>query len=142
MLRVALANDPQCAIAATDQGLFLEIAEECRAAYPAGVRLSFLCGRDAAERIAGWDYGRPGAFGEMLRKFDLLVAARRGEYQPAPEVRQAVERLPLPAEFEEVSSSAVRGRIARGEPWQHLVPPPIREMAERIYGRPESVLGR
>ena len=55
---------------------------ECREAYGADVRLSFLCGRDAAERIANWDYGRPGAFLEMLRQFDILVAARAGEYCP------------------------------------------------------------
>src|SRR5213080_4626078 len=47
--------------------IFVDIANECRAAYGAAVRLTFLCGRDAAERIAGWDYGAPSAFGEMLR---------------------------------------------------------------------------
>src|SRR5205807_9065689 len=53
--------------AATAGGLFVEIADACRAAYGSGVALTFLCGRDAAERIVNWDYGRPEAFREMLR---------------------------------------------------------------------------
>src|SRR6266568_5081761 len=56
MLRAAVAGEPRYSIAASRGGLFAEIAEECRAAYGRQVRLSFLCGRDAAERIAGWDY--------------------------------------------------------------------------------------
>src|SRR5579864_3801254 len=48
-------------IAASEGGLFSEIAQECREAY-GDIRLSFLCGRDAAERIASWDYGDPEAF--------------------------------------------------------------------------------
>ncbi len=30
--------------------------------------LSFICGRDAAERILHWDYGRPGVVEEMLAR--------------------------------------------------------------------------
>ena len=36
------------------------------------------------ERVAAWDYGRPGAWREMLQEFDLLVAPRGGEYLPEP----------------------------------------------------------
>src|ERR1051325_5057741 len=85
MLRAAVADNPAFSIATAEGGLFVEIARECRAAYGDGVTLSFLCGRDAAERIAGWDYGRPGAFPEMLREFELLVAPRSGAYDPPPE---------------------------------------------------------
>ncbi|SPE37395.1 Cytidylyltransferase [Candidatus Sulfopaludibacter sp. SbA6] len=134
MLRAALGGEPRCSIAASGGGLFVEIAEECRAAYGKDVRLSFLCGRDAAERIAGWDYGQPGEFAQMLRQFDLLVAARRGEYQPPAELQASIRRLPLVGEFEHVSASDVRARIARGEPWEHLVPPAIRDRARKIYG--------
>ena len=82
LLDMALAGQRRFSVAASEGGLFVEIAGECRAAYGADVRLSFLCGRDAAERIANWDYGRPEAFAEMLQQFDLLVAARSGEYFP------------------------------------------------------------
>src|SRR5580692_3813414 len=78
MLRAATPNEPAFSIGAADGGLFLEIAAECRQAYGEDVRLTFLCGRDAAERILNWDYGDPGAVMAMLRQFDLLVAARDG----------------------------------------------------------------
>ena len=83
---------------------------------------SFLCGRDAAERIVNWDYGRPGAFLEMLREFDLLVAARSGEYFPPQDLLASFCRLELNGAFDHVSASEVRSRIANGEPWEHLVP--------------------
>jgi nicotinic acid mononucleotide adenylyltransferase len=51
LLCLALASFPHFSIAASDRGLFLDIADECRAVYGATVRLTFLCGRDAAERI-------------------------------------------------------------------------------------------
>lgn len=134
MLRTAVANEPGFSVAASDRGLFMEIAEECRQAYGHRTRLTFLCGRDAAERIAGWDYGRPGAFPEMLRQFDLLVASRDGHYHPPPELKPFVRCLTLPGEFDEVSATEIRDRAARGGAWEHLVPPQIREAVRKIYG--------
>lgn len=132
MLRLATAEAPAFSVAASDGGLFLEIARECRDAYGASAKLSFLCGRDAAERIVGWDYGRPDAAAEMLREFDLLVAARDGAYDPPREHAGAVRALETPG-CDAISASEVRERIARGEPWEHLVPEPIREQVRRIY---------
>src|SRR5580692_13065109 len=83
MLRAAIADEPAFSIAAADGGLFVEIAAECREAYGKDVSLTFLCGRDAAERILNWDYGDPDAVEAMLRQFNLLVAARRGEFEIA-----------------------------------------------------------
>src|SRR5580704_2005722 len=40
-----------CSIASSDAGLFLDIARDCRTHYGAEVELSFVCGRDAAERV-------------------------------------------------------------------------------------------
>ena len=102
LLNVALEGNSRFSSAAGDAGLFVEIAAECREAYGADVRLSFLCGRDAAERIAGWDYGRPGAFLEMLKQFDLLVAARSGEYCPPPSLLSSFARLELNGAFDYV----------------------------------------
>ena len=95
--------------------------------------LDFVCGRDAAERIAGWDYGRADAFPEMLREVGLLVAARRGEFEPPEPLRAAIRRLESPEEFDDVSASEVRRRIARGETWEHLVPDEIVAMVRRVY---------
>ncbi len=133
MLLAGLAEYAGFSVAAVNRGLFAEIAEECRAAYGEETRLSFLCGRDAAERVAGWDYGRPNAFREMLRKFDLLVAARAGEYRPSPEFGDAVRPLLLPNDFSEVSATEVRLRIEQGGKWEHLVPAAIRDHVRRIY---------
>ncbi|HLK64877.1 MAG TPA: nicotinate-nicotinamide nucleotide adenylyltransferase [Bryobacteraceae bacterium] len=134
MLQSAIGDQPAFSIAASDRGLFVEIARECRDAYGREVELTFLCGRDAAERIAGWNYGHPGAFLEMLREFTLLVAARQGEYAPPSEYRHAVRHLQLCGDFDEVSGSDVRQRIARGEPWKHLVPVAIQREVAAIYG--------
>jgi nicotinate-nucleotide adenylyltransferase len=134
LLSAAAAEDHSFSIAAADGGLFVEIAEECRAAYGKDVAFTFLCGRDAAERIVNWDYGCSGALGEMLRQFDLLVAARGGEYEPPPEFRAAIRSVDLAGEFDHVSATAVRGMIARGESWEHLVPAAIRQRVREIYG--------
>ena len=133
LLNEALESDDGFSIGASDRGLFAEIARECREAYGSGTRLSFLCGRDAAERIAGWDYGKPQAFTEMLREFDLLVAARKGEYCPPADISSAIHRLELPEGFDHVSATEVRDRILRGQAWEHLVPKNLRERVREIY---------
>ena len=128
MLDAATRFKQRWSTAVADTGLFIEIAEECRDAYGKDTRLSFICGRDAAERIALWDYGRPGVFEEMLEAFDLLVAPRMGIWN-----HPAVRELSLDCDYDAVSATEVRERIARGEPWEHLVPESIRAMASRIY---------
>jgi nicotinate-nucleotide adenylyltransferase len=120
-------------IAVTEQGLLIDIARECRGEFGPDTRLYFLCGRDAAERVLGWDYGREGVVEEMLRDFELLVASRSGEFAPPPEFRKRIHLLDLAGAHDHVSSTEVRERIARGEPWQHLVPEGIVEQVRKIY---------
>ncbi len=131
LLLLAAAGTPAFSVAASDGGLFVEVARECREAYGEGVALSLLCGRDAAERIVGWDYGRPDAVAEMLQEFDLLVAGRNGSYAPPPEHAGAVRMIDVGCDA--VSATEVRDRIARGEAWEELVPAAIRERVRRIY---------
>ncbi len=133
LLRMALAGKRRFSAAASEGGLFVDIAGECRAAYGDDVRVSFLCGRDAAERIADWDYGRPGAFAEMLARFDILVAARAGEYCPPESLASSFARLEVSGAFDHVSASEVRARIANGEPWRHLVPAAVAQRVGEIY---------
>jgi nicotinate-nucleotide adenylyltransferase len=133
MLREATAGEPAFSIAVSNGGLFRDIARECREAYGPDVRLSLLCGRDAAERILNWDYGSATAVTEMLREFDLLVAARRGEMAPPLHARHAIERLYLSEDVDSISSTEVRHRISRGMEWRHLVPPAAWELAEAAY---------
>jgi nicotinate-nucleotide adenylyltransferase len=132
MLRDAVAGDEAFSIAAAEGGLFAEIVLECRAEYGDGVRFSFLCGRDAAERIVGWDYGRPNAVNEMLRDFDLLVAGRDGAYEISGGLGCAVRRLDLTG-ADGISATEVRERIARGAPWEHLVPAAAVDRVRQIY---------
>jgi nicotinate (nicotinamide) nucleotide adenylyltransferase len=121
------------AIAATSQGLFIDIARECRAHYGGEVGLSFICGRDAAERILHWDYGRAGVAEEMLAEFELLVAPRGGHFSPPENFAHRIQPLAIPEGHELVSSTEVRERIARGEAWEHLVPEEIRWRVKEIY---------
>jgi nicotinic acid mononucleotide adenylyltransferase len=140
LLEMALAGEPRFSAAACQGGLFVEIASECRAAYGGDVRLSFLCGRDAAERIANWDYGRAGAFPEMLTGFDFLVAARGGEYCPPESLSRSFARLELNGAFDHVSASQVRARISSGEAWEHLVPAAARRRVAEIYTPGKTLL--
>lgn len=138
MLMAATGSEPRYSIAASDRGLFVEIAGECREAYAAGddskdARLFFICGRDAAERIAAWDYGEPDAFRRMLDQFQLLVAARHGEYEPPAEIRERVHALDVPGEMDVISATEVRERLRRGAPWEHLVPGEIAPLVREIY---------
>jgi nicotinate-nucleotide adenylyltransferase len=132
LLLEAVAGEERLSVASTDRGLFVEIAEECRESYGAGVKLSFLCGADAAERIANWDYGDPAAFAHMMRQFDLLVAERGGRF--------ALPHRPLKLEGDHaaVSASEVRERIARGDSWEHLVPAAVRDRVREIYSAPAT----
>jgi nicotinate-nucleotide adenylyltransferase len=134
MLAVALRDEPGMSVASCPSGLFRDIAAECRADFGTGVRLWFLCGADAAERVANWPYGGPGAFDEMMREFGLLVASRNAEFTTR---RQdgSIRRLRMAPNLEAVSSSEVRKRIALGEPWDTLVPPAIRDIVASIYSR-------
>lgn len=118
----------------TREGLFIDIAREFRAASPGDLDLWFICGRDAAERIVGWDYGRPGAITGMLNEFGLLVAARRGEYVPPPQLAHRIRRLEGPPGIEDISGTEVRRRIQCGEPWEHLVPTAAVPLVRRFYG--------
>jgi nicotinate-nucleotide adenylyltransferase len=133
MLAAAAAGRPGISVAACEGGLFSEIAEECRREYGERAGVSILCGRDAAERAAGWDYGRPDAFGEMLRGFDLLVAGRGGPYSPPAGFRGRVRLIEIPRAMEAISSTEARARIARGEPWESLIPAAARELARSCY---------
>lgn len=130
--RIAMVRQVGAHVEITEGGLFLEIARELRRSRPRA-RIEFLCGRDAAERIIGWDYGTPGMAERMLDEFGLLVAARQGEFIAPGHLRDRVRALRLDGGFDDVSSTEVRRRIAAGEDWEPLVPEPVIELVRRIY---------
>lgn len=133
MLELATAGEPRYSIASTATGLFLDVARACRAAYGPEVRLLLLCGSDAAERIVNWDYGPRESIAEQLQEFELLVAERKGVYTPPPELRDRIHALELGGDFGSVSATEVRERIARNQPWRHLVPEAIADLVEKLY---------
>lgn len=120
--------------AITTGGLFVEMAAEARRAYGARVDVWFLCGRDAAERMIGWDYqsGQPAA--AQLEQFGLLVGDRHGRFEAPAPLRERVRRLELPGDWDEVSATEVRRRIAARENWPELVPAVVADEVRRLYG--------
>ena len=135
MLEAVASGQSRYSIAATSLGLFIDIARECREAYGPGVTLKFLCGRDAAERIVNWDYGKPGEFMAMLREFELLVATRGGSFMIPPEMQHAVHLLPFPEGFDEVSATRVREAVAAGGAWEHWVPDAVVPLVRKLYAK-------
>jgi nicotinate (nicotinamide) nucleotide adenylyltransferase len=135
LLLAAVQNDPRFAVAVSDGGLFIEIARECREAYGAETELTFLCGRDAAERIVNWDYGRPGAFPEMLKEFEMLVASRNGDYAPPAALRNRIHALELSENCDHIAATEVRERVGLDESWRELVPDTIAEDVKKLYSR-------
>jgi nicotinic acid mononucleotide adenylyltransferase len=69
----------------------------------------------------------------MFQEFELLVASRDGEFRAPEEFQDRVHTLRLRGAHDQVSSTEVRERIARGEPWEHLVPEGIVERVREVY---------
>lgn len=128
MLRKVASERPGIGAAAADGGLFVEIVREARELFPEAEPY-VVCGRDAAERIVGWDYGDEDAIVRQLAEFRLLVAPRAGAYEPPAHVAHAVHYLSL-CDYDEHASTRVRDRSPG---WRDLVPIEISEMVEAIY---------
>jgi nicotinate-nucleotide adenylyltransferase len=135
LLLKAVGEEPRFSVAASDGGLFIEIARECREFYGEDTDLTFLCGRDAAERIVSWDYGHKGAFRAMLREFQMLVASRNGNYVPPQELRQSIRALELNENCDHIAATEVRKRIGQDESWRELVPDQIADEVQALYSR-------
>jgi nicotinic acid mononucleotide adenylyltransferase len=135
LVGMAIREEPRFSLATSEGGLFIDIARECRVAYGPETKLSFLCGRDAAERIVAWDYGTEGALKTMLEEFDMLVADRQGSYTPPAEHSDRIHTLEVDEDCDHIAATEVRHRILSAEPWQHLVPDTIAEPIGELYGR-------
>jgi nicotinate (nicotinamide) nucleotide adenylyltransferase len=135
LLLDAVENEPRFAVAASDGGLFIEIARESREAYGDGVEFTFLCGRDAAERIVNWDYGPAGKFVKMLDEFEMLVASRNGDYLPPAAMEDRIHALELVENCNHIAATDVRTRIGRDESWRELVPDSIADKVKMLYSR-------
>ncbi len=130
-IRQLASLHPLFAAAASDGGLFLEMAREARAL--GAQRVFHVCGSDAAARILGWDYSELEPIERQLEKYELLVAPRPLPFQPPPHLRARVHTLIVPALLDGISSTEVRRRIREGEPWRHLVPDAIADFVAAAY---------
>jgi nicotinate-nucleotide adenylyltransferase len=129
LLRDAACNEEAFAIASSDHGLFIDIAQEFRAECGPGPELFLLCGKDAAERIVNWDYGSGPSFAEQLDEDRLLVASRRGEYNIPSKYQGKIYTIDLTPSWSECSASEVRKAIAEGKNWRRWV---SEDVARRI----------
>lgn len=134
MLRDLARTCSAFSAAVSETNLHIEMAREASESCGTDAEIAVICGRDAVERIATWDYGRPGVFEEMLAAHPLLVASRHGEYMAASHLASRVITLNLEADFNDVSSSEVRRRVEMKEAWQHLVPETLVPQVARLYG--------
>lgn len=135
MLERIAQEDHRFSAAVSEGGLYAEIAREARDFLGPEPDIALVLGRDAAERIAGWDYGVPGYFDDFLREYKLLVAARSGEYVPSPLHADRISTLTMSASWDDVSSTELRRRIDAGEEWHDLAPPSLTLMIEQLYRR-------
>ncbi len=120
-MRLLAEDDPRISVALCDTGLFVDMAREARSTT--GVeQVSIVCGRDAAERAMGWNYGDSPGFDEQLSEFTLLVAPRLGKIEVHPTLAGRIEHLDLEDQFQALSSTEARQRIEAGELWEDLVP--------------------
>jgi nicotinate-nucleotide adenylyltransferase len=130
MLKAALADQPARGVVLTDGGLFIEIARELRDLHRPGAEIFLICGNDAAQRIAAWDYGSGPAFEDQLQEFTLLVGDREGRYVPDTRWGGRVQAMSLPDELDAVSSARLRQQRRRNEDWQALTVPAVAKLIE------------
>ncbi len=117
-------------------GLVIDVVDAFRKEMGPGCRLFVIAGRDAAERYVSWDYGEGEPFSLQLRRFELLVGSRRGQYRPPAELVGRVRPFLMQDRHGATSSTGVREAIRRGLPWRHMVPSEICEEVGSAYSGP------
>lgn len=132
MLERIAQRHPRFGVLLTSGGLFIEMAREVRHRWPQA-KVSVICGRDAAERIIGWQYDPGDSIEKQLNEYRLLVAERQGVYDVPLHLREQVRTITLPG-YDEISATEVRESIRSGRAWEHLVPEEVVELVGRIYG--------
>lgn len=128
---------PNISVAACSHGRFVDKAKAIQPHYPAGTHLAFIVGFDTLVRLFHPRYyADVGASLSTLFAVSQFIAANRAPDPPealtaflarpdvAPHARR-IRVIQLPPEIAAISATAVRARLARGEPVTHLVPPEI-----------------
>ncbi|HSC71334.1 MAG TPA: hypothetical protein VLH58_08275 [Candidatus Methylomirabilis sp.] len=128
---------PTYSVAASSHGRFVDKAEAILPHYPKGTRLTFILGFDTLIRLFDPKYyaDRDAALVALFAGCECIVANRAPDPPEAidgflarPDVAphaRCIRVIRLPEEIASVSATAVRARLARGEPVTTLVPPEI-----------------
>ena len=135
LIRMAI-DDPRMEAVVTEGGLFIEMVRECRRRIPGLGKVYVVCGRDAAERIVSWEYDGIEPIDQQLHEFELLVAARNGDYRPPAHLAARIHAMPLGPGLDEVSATALREKIRKGGNWEQYTPLAIQQRVRELYGRP------
>jgi nicotinamide-nucleotide adenylyltransferase len=139
LLRFAESR-PAFSVAAVSHGRFVDKAQAIRPHYPRGTRLAFLVGFDTLLRLFDPKYyADPAASLSALFGASEFIAANRAPHPPEavtaflarPDVAPYADRIRavrLPEDIAAISATAIRARLARGEPVTSLVPPEIQPL--------------
>ncbi len=132
LIRAAI-DDPRMGAVISEGGLFIEMVRECRRRFPSLGQIFVVCGRDAAERIVGWNYDGVEPIEEQLTEYELLVAARQGEYVPPEHLVHRIHPVSLSKSYDEISSTALREKVRLGENWREYTPAAIQDRVRELY---------
>lgn len=130
----AAMDDSRMGAVVSEGGLFIEMVRECRRCFPSLGQIFVVCGRDAAERIVDWNYDGVEPIEEQLAEYELLVAARQGEYVPPEHLAHRIHAVSLAKSYDEISSTALREKIRMGENWREYTPAAIQNRVLELYG--------
>ncbi len=124
MLRLALAGQPRFVLDARETerrgpSYTLDSVCQLRAEHPAA-RLFLLIGQDQFAGFHTWHGWR-----EILQQLELAVAARPGAAAQADAAVRQQRWHPLPLPPQDISSTAIRARVAAGASIADLVPPEV-----------------
>jgi len=128
MMAMATQEAPFLSAGLSTHGLFLDIHRGLEKLYPKEIKVYFLTGRDAGERVLTWPYDDPPrALEEMFSRFELIVANRDGVFEiPSDplitQYKEKIHPLTLPGEVGDISSTTVRHLVEEGKEFSHLTP--------------------
>jgi nicotinate-nucleotide adenylyltransferase len=134
MVEAALADEPQMEASRVEldregPSYTAETLEGLQRQYPAA-QLFLILGLDSLAELPKWRHPE-----RILAVAHVLAAPRPGAYQ-IPEILNGRYTL-LELEPVEVSSTEVRNRAANREPYEELLPPPVRRYVKK-HGTYES----
>ncbi len=134
MVREAIAHEPRFVLERTEvdrrgPSFTLDTVRELAAARP-GTQWVLLIGQDQYSGLHTWRDWK-----QLLALVELAVANRPGDTRsPHPEVQAHPHRM-VPLPMLDISSTAIRARVAAGQDYSQLVPPGVARYIElhRLY---------